>query len=152
MRVTAPFACSVLAFTFACTQPLLAADDRPVDPSALQTLAEKAQRAGLKEQCYLYAQLVRGSTELADRKLAEGDAEAGTKALQSVEIYAGAMDAALQRDAKKLKDAEILLRESAFRLNAAMLASSIDDRPAMAAALSKINAAEAKVMVTVFAK
>ncbi len=152
MRMTAPVVCSVLALTAACTQPLRAADNRPVDASALETLAQKAQHAGLKEQCFLYAQLVRGSTELANRKLSEGDREAGAAALRSVELYTASMDTALARDAKKLKDAEILLRESAFRLKAAMLASSIDDRPAMAAALGKINAAESKLMVAVFAK
>ncbi len=152
MRETAVLACSVLALTLACTQPLRAADTRPLDPSTLESLAQKAQRASLKEQCYLYAELVRGSTELANRKVAEGDSAAAAKALQSVEAYAGAMDAALARDAKKLKDAEILMREASFRLKAAMLASSIDDRPAMASALGKINAAESKLMVAVFAK
>ena len=152
MRMTALTACSVLALTLASTQPLRAADLRSLDASALDALAQKAQHAGLKEQCFLYAQLGRGSADLADRKMAEGDREAGGLALRSVETYASAMDAALARDAKKLKDAEILLREASFRLKAAMLASSIDDRPAMASALGKINAAESKLMVAVFAK
>lgn len=151
MRAAALLAGSVVAFTFACPGMLHAADNRLPDVSALQALAEKARHASLREQCYLYAQLVRGSTELADRKLAEGDSAAGTLALQSVELYATAMDVALAGDAKKLKDAEILLRESSFRLKAAMLASSIDDRPAMASALGKINAAESRVMGVVFA-
>lgn len=148
MRVAAVVVCSVLALS---TATVRAADNRPPDASALQSLAEKAQHAGLREQCYLYAELVRGSTELADRELAEGNSVAGAQALKSVETYAAAMDQALARDAKKLKDAEILLRESAFRLKAAMLASSIDDRPAMASALGKINASEARVMGAVFA-
>ncbi len=151
MRVSAVFACSVFALTLTSTPSLRASDERPFDTSMLHALEEKAQHASLKEQTYLYAQLVRGSTEIANKKLAEGDSEAGTLALKSVELYTAAMDAALARDAKKLKDAEILLRESAFRLKAAMLASSIDDRPAMASALAKINAAELKMMEAVFA-
>ncbi len=151
MRAAAVFAGPFLAFTFACPGLLLAADNGLPNVSALQALAEKAQHASLREQCFLYAELVRGSTELADRKLAEGDREAGALALKSVEAYAAAMDLALAADAKKLKDAEILLRESSFRLKAAMLASSIDDRPAMDSALRKINAAESRVMGAVFA-
>ncbi len=151
MRVSTGFACSILAITLYNAPQLRASDDRLFDSSVLQALEAKAQHASLKEQTYLYAQLVRGSTELANKKLAEGDSEAGALALRSVEAYTVAMDAALARDAKKLKDAEILLRESAFRLKAAMLASSIDDRPAMASALAKINAAEVKMMEAVFA-
>ncbi len=151
MRASALLAGSFFALTLAYPSMLLAADNRFPDLSALQALAEKAQHANLREQCYLYAELVRGSTELANHKLAEGDSEAGALALKSVEAYAAAMDLALAADAKKLKDAEILLRESSFRLKAAMLASSIDDRPAMASALGKINAAESRVMGAVFA-
>ncbi len=128
------------------------ADFRPLDPSALQALADKAEHAATREQLYLYAQLVRSSTETAGNSLASGDVKAGNTALVSVLTYATALDAAVVHDAKKLKDAEILLRESAFRLKASMLATAVEDRPAMAAALNKINAAEAKVMSAVFAK
>ncbi len=151
MRMLPVLACSVLSISLFSACPLHAADDHLADATTLQTLAEKAQHASLRDQCYLYAQLVRGGTELANRELAAGDSAAGALALRSVETYTEAMDLVLARDAKKLKDAEILLRESAFRLRAAMLASSIDDRPAMASALTKVNAVEAKVMGAVFA-
>ena len=151
MRTTLTFTLPALALTFLLPATLFAAAANPVDGPALQALADKAQHASLRDQCYLYAQLVRSNTELANRKLADGDGAASTLALHSVETYATALDVALAKDAKKLKDAEILLRESAFRLKAAMLASSIDDRPAMMSALSKINATEAKVMGAVFA-
>ncbi len=129
-----------------------AADNRAVDESTLRALAEKAEHASLRDQCFLYAQLVRGSTELANREIASGDTAASALALHSVETYTKALDTALAGDAKKLKDAEILLRESAFKLRAAMLAASIDDRPAMASALSKVNATETKVMAAVFSR
>ncbi len=141
---------STLAFTVLAPCTLHAADDHLVDAVGLQALAQKAEHAGLRDQCYLYAQLVRNSTEVANRALASGDSAAGALALHAVEMYTASLDTALAKDAKKLKDAEILLRESAFRLKAAMLASSLEDRPAMTAALSKINATEAKVMGAVF--
>ena len=144
------FSLSTLALTALAPSTLYAADDHILDASGLQALAAKAEHASLRDQCYLYAQLVRGSTELANRSLASGDSAAGALALHAVELYTASLDTALAKDAKKLKDAEILLRESAFRLKAAMLASSLEDRPAMTAALSKINATEAKVMGAVF--
>ena len=147
MQVRFAIAVSLLC----CPSVLFAVDAAPANTTDLQVLADKAQHAHLRDQCYLYAQLVRNATELANRELAAGNVEAGALALHSVESYAGALDAAVASDAKKLKDAEILLRESAFRLKAAMLAASINDRPAMAAVLSKVNATEAKVMGVVFA-
>ena len=150
MRTTPAFAFSSIAVMLLAAPVLHAADQRPLDPTTLQALAAKAEHASLKDQCYLYAQLVRGSTELANTQLAAGDSAASALALHSVEMYTAALDTALAKDAKKLKDAEILLRESAFRLKAAMLAASLEDRPAMASALSKIDATEAKVMGAVF--
>lgn len=132
------------------TPALHASDEHPIDATTIKSLAEKAEHAALRDQCFLYAQLVRSGTELANHERANGNSEASALALHSVELYAAAMDVALAKDAKKLKDAEILLRESSFRLKAAMLAASIDDRPAMDAALTKVNAAEAHVMGAVF--
>ena len=152
MRTTPLFAFSTVAVILLASPVLRAADQRPIDQTTLQALAAKAEHASLRDQCYLYAQLVRGSTELANSAMAAGDSAASALALRSVETYTAALDTALAADAKKLKDAEILLRESAFRLRAAMLAASLDDRPAMESALNKINAAEVKVMGAVFAR
>ena len=151
MRMTVLLTPSFFALVLSSV-PARAADYKPLDSTALQSLADKAHRAGLREQAYLYAQLVRGSTEMAEQKMVSGDREAGATALRAVEMYAAALDEAVAHDTKKLKDAEILLRESAFRMKAAMLASSIDDRPAMASALSRINATESRLMGAVFAK
>ncbi len=141
---------SALAFTLFAPTVLYAADARTLDATALEALAVKAEHASLRDQCFLYAQLVRGGTELADQAIAGGDRAAGALALHSVERYTASLDVALAKDTKKLKDAEILLRESAFRMKAAMLASSLEDRPAMVSALGKIDAVEVKVMGAVF--
>ncbi len=144
-------AMAALMLTLCVPAASRAADITHLDMPGLQALAEKASHAAQRDRCYLYAELVRGSTELANSQLATGDREAAGRTLQLVEAYTGSLDAALAQDAKKLKDAEILLRESAFRLHAAMLAASIEDRPAMAAALTRIDAVETRVMGAVFA-
>ncbi len=146
---TAPIL-AALTLTLLVPPTLYAADAHPVDETSLKSLAEKAEHASLRDQCYLYAQLIREGTEFANQRLAAGDSAAATAALHSVELYAAALDTSLARDGKKLKDAEILLRESSFKLKAAMLAASIDDRPAMDSALAKVNAVEVRVMGTVF--
>jgi hypothetical protein len=130
------------------------AEQRIVDPlvSTVHALVQKAESASLNDRCYLYAKAVRLTTDLADAQVASGNSQAATLALASLQAYTVALETALTEKDKKLKDAEILLRESSFRLNSAMLAASLEDRPAMAAALAHVNAAEVRVMGAVFAR
>jgi hypothetical protein len=119
--------------------------------SDVDVLIQKAKSAEQRDRCYLYARAVRLTADLAEAQVASGDREAANRALLSLESYTSSLETGLSGKDKKLKDAEILLRESAFRLKAAMLGASIDDRPAMASALEHVNAAESQVMGAVFA-
>jgi hypothetical protein len=145
-------AVSLTAIPLALLCPAAAhADNAPVDAAAMQTLLTKAQHAGLRDQCYLYAKLVHDGTEAAAQDMASGDREQAAHMLVAVEGYASALNDAMVENTKKLKEAEILLRESAFHLRSAMLASTLEDRPAIASALKSIEAAESKTMIAVFA-
>ena len=131
---------------------LLRADQLPLDAQELAKLAEKAGHADLRERCYLYARLVRGDIELANRDVADGKSDDALATLKDVQNYAGVIQESLEDHTKKLQDTEILLRESAFRLHAAMMGASLEDRPAMAETLKDVNAAESKVMHEVMAR
>jgi hypothetical protein len=151
MRISS--ALSVAALPLALLSPiaLRAADSTPIDPTTMQVLLVKAQHAGLRDQCYLYARLVHDGTEVAAQDIASGDRAEAAHMLVAVEGYAASLNLAMVENTKRLKEAEILLRESAFHLRSAMLASALEDRPAMASALKSIDAAESKTMVAVFA-
>ncbi len=53
---------------------------------------------------------------------------------------------------KRLKNAEILLRHTAFRLNEMLHNSSSEDRPLVEATLAQVNKAESETMLEVFRK
>jgi hypothetical protein len=55
-------------------------------------------------------------------------------------------------DNKRLKNAEILLRHTAFRLNEMLHASSLEDRPLVEQTLAQVNQAETDAMLQVFRK
>jgi len=55
-------------------------------------------------------------------------------------------------DNKRLKNAEILLRHTAFRLTEMMHNSSVEDQPLVAATLAQVNQAQNEAMLQVFRK
>lgn len=150
MRSSAVFAAVAIPALFfpACA---LNAKTQPSETPDIQALAAKAARADLRDRCYLYAQLVRASTEVANHDIADGDEREGLDELRVVEDYSVALEQSLMKSTKKLRDSEILLRESAFRLRSAMLGAPLAERPTMAQALAHVNNAEAKVMDILFA-
>ena len=52
--------------------------------------------------------------------------------------------------AKRLKNAEILMRHTAFRLKEIMLGASLDDRPTLESTLKQLDQVEGEMMVQVF--
>ena len=59
---------------------------------------------------------------------------------------------AVSDDNKRLKNAEILLRHTAFRLTEMLHASASEDRPLVQETLARVNAAQTEAMLQVFRK
>jgi hypothetical protein len=59
---------------------------------------------------------------------------------------------ALSEDNKRLKNAEILLRHTAFRLTELLHTSEFEDRPLVQETLSQVNQAQTEAMMQVFKK
>ena len=55
-------------------------------------------------------------------------------------------------DSKRLKNAEILVRHTAFRLKDMLSQASLEDRPTLDAALKQMNQVQAELMLQVFRK
>jgi hypothetical protein len=143
-------AVALATLTFLPASRLYAAGDRDVDPQALAMLQVKAEHASLRDQCFIYAELVHTMTEIASRQLTSGDPAEAAATLASVERYAGLLDAGLARDTKKVKDAEILVRQTAVRLKAALNAAALEDRPAVEHTIQQLDQVESKLMMQVF--
>lgn len=125
-------------------------NDRPPDPRELADLEAKAAVASPNEQPYLYAELVHSMTEIATEQYQSGDNRLASQSLKSAQGYASKIQTGLLRDAKKVKNAEILIRHTAFRLHELLTGASVDDRPTVEATIQKLNQVQSELMMQVF--
>jgi hypothetical protein len=127
-------------------------DDKIPDQQTIDALEAKASQAQPKEQCFLYAELVHDMIEVSLRQAAAGDAEQATGLLKRAQELAHKIHLAVGNDNKRLKNAEILLRHTAFRLTEMLHSGSLEDRPLLQQTLAQVNEAETEAMLQVFKK
>jgi hypothetical protein len=142
----------LLLFISLCLVPVSfasGADNKPpLDPVALSALASKASLASPKDQCFLYAELVHQMTELAGRQLNDGQDPAAT--LRAVRDYTQKIHLGEVKDSKRLKNAQILMEHTAFRLNEYLHSAGLDDRPVLESTLKNLNQVQNELMMQVF--
>lgn len=145
---------AVLVLFSALSIPALASsiDDKIPDQQTLDALEQRALTAQPKEQCFLYAQLVHQMVELSARQVAAGDVDKATGLLKRAQEFTHKIHMALAGNDKRLKDAQILLRHTAFRLAEMLHAGSFDDRPLVEQTLAQLNRAQDEAMLQVFRK
>src|SRR5271170_2715441 len=150
MRFVAASA-TILSLAFLMPAPgAIAADEKIPDAQGLLALQERASQATPREQCFLYAELVHDMTELAGQQLAAGEVERASDTLRAVQQYASKIHMGVADDSKKLKNAEILMRHTAFRLKDILSQASLEDRPTLDATLKQLNQVQAEMMLQVF--
>lgn len=120
----------------------------PLDPVALSALAAKASLASPKDQCFLYAELVHQMTLVAGRQLSEGQDPSAT--LRAVSDYTQKIHLGEAKDNKRLKNAQILMEHTAFRLNELLHSAGLDDRPVLETTLKNLNQVQNELMMQVF--
>jgi len=147
------FSAIVLAFA-ALVPPALASspDDKAIDQNTIAALESKIGQAPARDQCFLYAELIHQMTEFSLRQYAAGDVDQASKLLKQVQQTVQKMHLSVADNDKRLKNAEILLRHSAFRLKEMLQSSSSEDRPLVEATLAQVNQAESETMLQVFRK
>jgi hypothetical protein len=145
---------TVIALFAVAVAPACAAgfDDKPIDQASINALQAKILQAPPRDQCFLYAELVHEMTELSLRQYTAGDGQNAASLLKQVQDFAHKIHLGMSDDNKRLKNAEILLRHTAFRLNEMLHNSSLDDRPLVAATLAQVNEAQNEAMLQVFRK
>ena len=152
MRTLVPIAAIlVLGITL---QPVRAssADSTPTDQQSIDDLEARANQAQPREQCFLYAQLVQEMTELSIRQYAAGDVIRANGLLKQVQRIAQKIHLSVTSNDKRLKNAEILLNRTVFRLNEMLKASSFEDRPLVEQTLAQVTQAQNAAMMQVFDK
>jgi|ERR1035437_7439136 hypothetical protein len=127
-------------------------DDKIPDQQSIDALAAKASQAQPREQCFLYAELVHEMTEFSVRRYAAGDVEKAADLLKQIQRLAHKIHLSVGDDNKRLKNAEILLRHTAFRLTEMLHSSSFEDRPLVEQTLAQVTQAQTEAMLQVFKK
>jgi hypothetical protein len=127
-------------------------DDKIIDQQSIDALQAKILQAQPREQCFLYAELVHEMTEFSLRQYAAGDGEKAAGLLKQIQELAHKIHLSMSEDNKRLKNAQILLRHTAFRLTEMLHNSSLEDQPLVAQTLAQVNQAQDEAMLQVFRK
>jgi SpoVK/Ycf46/Vps4 family AAA+-type ATPase len=127
-------------------------DNKIPDEEQIDALEAKADQAQPREQCFLYAQLVQQMTELSARQYAAGDVAKADGMLKKIQQFAQKIHLSLAANDKRLKHAQILLSNTAFRLKELLHSSDYDDRPLVEKTLAQVNQAQNEAMMQVFSK
>jgi hypothetical protein len=127
-------------------------DEKIPDQQSITALEAKIGQAQPKEQCFLYAELIHQMTEFSLRQYSAGNIDKANDMLKQIQEFAHKVHLSVAEDNKRLKNAEILLRHTAFRLNEMLHATSFEDRPLVEQTLSQVNQAESEAMMQVFKK
>jgi len=151
MRLVAPALLVLLTVTVgpACAS---GPDDRIPDQQSIDALEMRASQAQPREQYFLYAQLLHEMTEFSVRQYAAGDVQKASSLLVRIQALTHKIHLTVTDNNKRLKDAQILLRHTAFRLNGMLHASSFEDRPLVEQTLAQVNEAQTEAMMQVFRK
>ena len=125
-------------------------DELNLDPANISQLEQRAEHAEAREQAFLYTQLVHVYITLAGKQLAEGETDEAHASLKQVQHFAQLIHTALVKNAKKLKDSEMLLQAAAFRLGQCMRMVSSDDKPDLEATLHQLDGVNEEMLAQVF--
>ena len=146
----------VLILTLATLSSIPAAfaanPDKILDTQELTALATKAEQATPKDRCYLYAELVSAMTQLASQQLNAGKSSDASESLKAVQQYTAKIHLDLTGNSRKLKDAQIMMRRTAFRLKELMMNASLNDEPTFQSTLKQLDQVQSQMMLAVFQK
>ena len=138
----------------ASCSPLCASSIDATSPDAetIAALEARASQAQPREQCFLYAEIVHQMTELSLKEYSAGNVDHAASLLKRIQSVAQKIHLSIAGNDKRLKNTELLLSHTAFRLSEMLHASSYDDRPLVQETLTQINQAKNEAMMTVFQK
>jgi hypothetical protein len=145
---------TVIVVLATITVPACAAspDDKPITQDTIAALQTRISQAQPREQYFLYVELMHQMTEFSVQQYAAGNVEKANGLLNEVQLIAHKIHQSVGEDNKRLKNAEILLRHTAFRLKEMLHNSSFEDRPLLEQTLAQVNLAQNETMLQVFRK
>jgi hypothetical protein len=142
----------LLSLVLSLATPVLAhgVDEILPDTQALNQLVLRAQQASPREQCFLYAELVHDMTELAGHQMRDGNIDLASATLKQAQHYAQLIHLGLARDTKRLKNTQLLMHHTTYRLAEYLHQASSEDRPVLQATLKQLSLVEDELLTQVF--
>jgi hypothetical protein len=117
----------------------------------IEQMKAAAERASGGNQAKQYAELAKYLVDIADQQFTQGNVEQAHATMRDVANYAAkAHDASLQSHGK-MKDTEIILRETQRRVEAVKRTLAVEDRPAMDMIEKKIEQLRQDLLDEMFA-
>ena len=141
----------ILAVLALLSGSLASAARKIPDARQLAHLEASAAQAPPGDQCLLYAELVDAKTDVVLIRMQGGADEQALAMLRSIQGSVSRIDPSRAKSVKKLKIAEILLDQAAFKLNELLLSAPFEDRPLLKRTLERVNETESAVLLQVFA-
>jgi hypothetical protein len=142
----------ILLFPFNTRSWASSSDDASIDTAALLQLEQRADAAQPRDQCYLFAEVLHGLTELESREVAAGDSQNASATLQRINTVAAKIQDASSSNAKRLKNAEMLFQNTTRRLTDMAHVASGAERAALQDTLKHLDSVHTKLLAMVFAK
>jgi hypothetical protein len=139
-----------LLFGFCIPVHASSIDETLPDAQTLSRLELQAQEAKPREQCFLYAELVHTMTEIAGKQMLDGDTDQASATLKKVEHYAQLIHLGLAHDTKRLKNAELLMHHTTYRLNEYLHRASGEDQATLEATLKQLDHVHDELLAQVF--
>ena len=125
-------------------------DDSVPTPQVIADLEQRASQASPRERAYLYTELIHSMTEKAGKELSDGDDNAAQATLKQINHYARLIQTSLARNTTKLKNAEMLMQHTTYRLGQYVHLAAPDDKPEVQATLQQLHAANDALLTQVF--
>ena len=146
LRTQAPILAAAVLFAFTLPARAAAIDDTIPDQQGMAQLELRASQAKPREQCYLYTQLVHVMTEKAGKEIGAGDTEHANATLRQIDVYAHIIQNNVVKDAKGLKEAEMLMRHTTFRLAQFLHLVPEEDKQTVQATLKQLDQVNAQLL------
>src|ERR1700733_2515611 len=139
MKFLLRFSLLVLLLSFSLPARSSSVDENLPAAQALAQLELRAQQAGPRDQCFLYTELVHTMTEIAGKQMLNGDIDEAAATLKKVNYYAKLIHTSIADNAKRVKNAEMLMEHTTYRLGEYVHKASSEDRDTLNATLKQLN-------------
>jgi hypothetical protein len=124
-------------------------DENLPDAQALAQLELRAQQAGPRDQCFLYTELVHTMTEIAGKQMLNGDVDKASDTLKKVSHYAQLIHMDLASNSKRIKNAEMLMHHTTYRLAEYLHKASGEDQDTLKLTLKQLDKVHEELLAEV---